>query len=278
MFVHLVARALPGFNPFADPETAWWCLSHLRYALPLTLAVCLMPNHLHLITSARDKNEPRNRLARVLSGVTRRAGVKHLFERVPDAEPVVNGLHLDRQARYVHLNPCRVKLVADPLSWPWSTHRGLVGAELDPWVPIERLAQAMGRPPSGMRERLHTYVSGDPAVGVAGSSSPTRCPARDYPTIPLETIRLAALSATPWSRPAERRKLVLDLAVHQGWTDPKVLAISVGMVPRSVRRSLARARDADDAGTHAARLCLGDRRLLLPEKLVRPLRELPRSR
>lgn len=35
----------------------------------------------------------------------------------------------------MHPNPCRARLVADPLAWPFSTHRDAVGLAVDPVVP-----------------------------------------------------------------------------------------------------------------------------------------------
>jgi hypothetical protein len=49
-----------------------------------------------------------------------------------------------RQVRYVHLNPCRDRFANDPLVPVWSTHRGAIGGEVDPWVSAERLSRALG--------------------------------------------------------------------------------------------------------------------------------------
>lgn len=272
--MHLTARALPGYKPLLDPQTAWWLMWRLRLAFPMALAACLMPDHLHLILAAANASALRACLARVLSRMAVRAGLRHLFERVPEPLLIANGAHLERQIRYVHLNPCRAKLVSDPLAWPWSTHRGLVGAEADPWVDAEALAQALGRKALELPQWLHRYVSADPSVSTTGSPCPAPCPPRDVATVPLDAVRRAALAATPWSSPSQRRAAIVALATEQGWRDQVAVARAADLAPRSVRRLMS--TPADAAAVRAAKLCLADRRLLLPEATIRPLSQRPR--
>lgn len=274
MFMHLTARALPGYKPMLDPITAWWLMWRLRLAFPTVLAACVMPDHLHLIAALAYASDARARLARVLSRMAVRAGLRHLFERVPEPQVVPNGAHLERQLRYVHLNPCRAKLVSDPLAWPWSTHRGLVGAEANPWVSAESLAQALGRKADDVATWLHRYVSADPSVSPTGSPCPAPCPPRAVPTVPLDVVRRAALSATPWSSPSERRAAIVTLASEQGWRDQVAVARAAGLTPRSVRRLMSAPGDAVSA--RPSQICLADRRLLLPDALIHPISRRPR--
>lgn len=276
MLIHLTAHAVPGQKPLLDPEAAWWLMWHLRLSFPIAVAACLMPDHLHLLTVCADLHLAQTRLARLLGYLAVRAGVRRLFERVPDAQVIVSGRHLERQVRYVHLNPCRAKLASDPLCWPWSTHRGVVGAELDPWVPPERLAEALGRPRRNFEAMFHRYVSGDPSVDIAGSAFPVACSPAEIPAVPLELVRRAALSATPWSPPSERRRMIVALALHQGWTNTESLAGATGLTARAVRAIVQAVRPL--AAPQAATLCLGDARLVLPERHIRPVTQLPRTR
>lgn len=274
MLVHLVARALPGNKPLLEPASAWWLMWRLRFAFANALAACLMPDHLHLLLLTMWPHAERARLGRILGSFAVRAGVSHLFERVPEAQPVASGQHLERLVRYVHLNPCRAKLVDDPLCWPWSTYRGLLGAELDPWVSADRLAEALGRKTRDFGGWLHRYVTSDPSVRVDGTALPQACPPRDLPAVPLDQIRRAALSATPWSGPAERRCCIVELASQQGWHGSEVIARAAGLAGRSVRRVLA--GTSDPAAIRAAQLCLGDARLTLTDALIRPMTRTPR--
>jgi len=36
--------------------------------------------------------------------------------------------------RYIHLNPVKARLVDDPTSYPWSSHRAFIGKETIPWL------------------------------------------------------------------------------------------------------------------------------------------------
>lgn len=106
-------------------------------------------------------------------------------------EPLVDGQKLHRTRRYVHLNPCRARLVTDPLAWPWSTHRDAVGLSLDPAV--ERQAQP---------RRFHAYVSSDPHVAVEGTELPDLI---DRPPTPEAVLAVvASLARVP--RSALRRR------------------------------------------------------------------------
>lgn len=276
MLLHVVARALPEHKPLVDPVTAWWLMWRLRIAFPDALAACLMPDHLHLVTPGPSLAAVRARVARLLAVVTVKIGRQRLFERVPDPEPIANGQHLERLIRYVHLNPCRAKLAKDPLCWPWSTHRGLAGAEADPWIDAAALAAVLGRPRRDFAQWLHGYVSSDPSVVVEGTAPPASSEERQLATVPIEAVRRAALAATPWSPPCLRRKLVVQLALHQAWRDPEAIARAAGITPRSARRLMG--EPIDEPALRAARMCLGDVRLLLPERLVRPIAARPRAR
>lgn len=266
MITHLVARSLPGQKPFADPRAAWWLMWRMRLAFPAALAACVLPEHTHLITATPEPDAARTRFAKILAVAGVRAGLRRSFERVAESRVLASGRHLERSLRYVHLNPCRAGLVADPLEWPWSTHRGLVGAEVDPWVTPDAIAAALGRPARGLPAWMHGYVSSDPAVRVEGTRLPVPAPRVEIPRFPLEAIRLAALAATPWSAPAVRRTAIIDLALHQGWREARVVAAAAGTSIRTVQRRAALAVEPE----LALRVCLADTRLALSELRVRP--------
>jgi hypothetical protein len=192
---------------------------------------------------------------------------------MPLGEPgvVAGRQHLARQVRYVHLNPCRAGLVRDPLAWPWSTHRGVVGAEVDPWVTADRLAAVFDRGTRGFAEWFHGYVSGDPAAAPEGTAFPTRIAAQQYPTANLADIARAARSACAWLTERDAMCAAMMLARHQGWTDAKLVAAAVGVHPQTVRRIWRNGKQSATRGTPRVRritdylaagsLCLGDPRL-----------------
>ncbi len=107
--------------------------------VPGLRASSVQDDHLHVaVGDAAGKGEL-ERLLRVLHVALNR----HRVERGPLWDPAKvsirpsSGLvHERRKTRYCSLNPCRTghKYVEDPLEWPWSTHRDLVGLTLVPVV------------------------------------------------------------------------------------------------------------------------------------------------
>src|SRR5687768_15753019 len=98
-----------------------------------------MPDHLHLLHEA----DVRDRLIHALVGYVqwvnhRRGDHGALLEPVPAAGAALEGDKRNRSVRYVHLNPCRARLVSDPLAWPLSTHRDAVGLSAFPVIGRQR--------------------------------------------------------------------------------------------------------------------------------------------
>src|SRR5208283_2925907 len=89
--------------------------------------------------------------------------------------------HLKRQIRYVHLNPCRSRLVRDPMEWEWSTHRDVLGAVGEAWVDLPQLHRIWGARDDEFRRIFHAYVSGDPSALVEGTPLPQK-PAGSWAT------------------------------------------------------------------------------------------------
>jgi hypothetical protein len=233
-----------------------------------------MPNHGHLLDPS-SADEVRLAVGALASGYARRLGMPRVFEPLPDPAPIPDALHLARQIRYVHLNPCRARLVADPLAWPYSTHRGIVGAEVNPWVGAARLAEQLGERARGYAEAFHAYVSSDPSASVAGTPFPRAAARRGIPAVPLESVIRAAFSAAPFATRAHRRHLIAALARAQGWTDLALLSKALGVHPDTARRLRLL---PEPPGLDAALLCLGDARLLLGLDHCLALRALARSR
>ena len=279
MMWHVTARAVGRLKPletFAAAAVMW---DLLRRAFPLALAAVVMPDHFHLIVAlvAAAATALRQHVGALLSGLTRsgvgglsglsRGGLggprRTLWEPVPPPVPVPDVHHLRRQVRYLALNPCRAHLCRDPLSWIFSTHRDVVGAVVDPWVTATRLAAALGASPDGFAAAHHAYVAADPTVQVAGTPPPRAAPGRESPVVPLEAVAAAAAAAlrlppdAVGTRAAGRR-LFVHLARHQGWRESGVLAKRCRVLPRQIRRLWGQPAQ----GLDAARLCLGDRRLV----------------
>lgn len=268
MLVHLVARTYggkPAFTEFAAADRMWRCL---RRAFSLAVAAILMPNHLHVIIEIASAIAARLRLAKILAGFARwhSPSAEDLirWQPVPKPEVISSPEHLRRSLRYVALNPCREKLVRDPLEWVWSTYRDVIGAVADPWVSTPRLARLLDDPVHGFSQKFHRYVSGDPSCDTRGTRAAHAPGSVECARYPLERIGAAAAAATrqPLSalkaRTDTRGAFVL-LAMSQGWNDARVLARVCGVTTRAIRK--LRARENPDL-LGAATLCLGDDRLL----------------
>jgi hypothetical protein len=259
VLLHLVARVGHGGPSLDEGPLAERLWTTLRRNFPDALAVVIMPDHIHLVAAVTSAEEvARRRLAVALGKLG------PWWHAVPPPALIPNAEHLRRQIRYVSLNPCRARLVHDPLSWLWSTHRDVVGATVDPWVGAKRVAAALGRSPRGFAEAHHAYVSGDPAVTVEGTPFPRPVPSRSVPTVALGRVWAAAAAATRSSPAAiERRtltrRLFVQLAFDQGWRNATLLARLCQTSRRAVYYALT---PPLTVALSAARLCLGDARLL----------------
>jgi len=174
-------------------------------AAPGLLALTLMPNHLHLIHPHDVRQSVADALGRYTRWRNHRSGRSGpLLRPLPPPTPRCDPKSVQRDVRYVHLNPCRGRrpLVPDPLAWPWSTHRDWVGLSLDAVVP---------RAPQP--RRFHRYVSSDPQVEVLGSPLPVADPRPPSPALVRATV--ASLSRVPEEAVCRRgpwRALYLSVA------------------------------------------------------------------
>ena len=251
MLAHYTAHALGGLQPLSDDDVCRWLWERLREGFPEALAAILMPDHLHLI--ARLFQAARRRLAAILGACARRFGLGNTWELVPEPQVIRTPDKIPRGVRYTHLNCSRpwkprggrvVQLVSDPLVWTWSTLRDSIGAIVDPWVPPERLASALGRPLEGFTEWLHGYVTSDPCVSPTGTTVPRPAPSSAVPVRDLGSIARASIAAVRGvasdlrRHGASARRVFAALAVDQGWASGEIARVC-GVDRRSVPRLAA---------------------------------------
>ncbi|MBI5480546.1 MAG: hypothetical protein HY906_16935 [Deltaproteobacteria bacterium] len=272
MLVHLTAHSVSGI-PLAEWPSASRLWRWLRRAFPHALAAVLMPNHPHLILDTPEPERARTTLALILAALGRRdpspdwSRAAPRWEPVPRPEEIPDLKHLRRLVRYLALNPCRDRLVRDPLEWEWSTHRDVVGAITDPWISAARLAAAFGAlpvAPAVFAARWHAYVSGDPHCDVNGTPPPRPVKPTEMPRWPLGRIVAAATAATRSLAAAIRgrtlaRRLFVQLAWRHGWRHTPTLAQACGVTVQAVGRLRAH---PDAELVAAGDMCLGDDRLL----------------
>ncbi len=195
--LHVVAHAVSRDLLWRSHEEGLALWSRLLVLLPA--ALCLMPDHIHLLTDRYDHDA----FVRLLSGYARwrhhrRGGQGRVW--LPHPVPVLPGgpLHLQRTHRYIALNPCRDRLVADPLAWTWSTHRDGVGMTSSPVLvsaltrcPVDRLVQ-----PGHPRQLLVAAarrLGGMPVMAVARRLGLSRSTVHREPPVRRELLDLVAL-------------------------------------------------------------------------------------
>ncbi len=262
-FVHLTAHLFHSQRGRLEADNAAWLWAHLRPAFPNALAAVLMPNHPHLVARVADVSRAVESFTKVLGALARRVkGPRPIWEPIPKPK-ILSPNKLVGEMAYVLLNPTHAGIVSDPLAWLFSTHLDVVGAVADPWVTFDALLPYM---PSSIRtaEQLHAFVSDDRSVARRGAPFPT--PAKDtaMASRTLDEILRAAVVATRGGVDDHRRRgptrdVFVSLATRQGWTDAHRLATLCGVTTETVR---AIQRAAPPSALEAARLCLGDRRLL----------------
>jgi len=103
------------------------------------IAYCLMPNHYHLLVR-QDGQEPAGNLPQSVFNSYSKAYNKMyshsgtIFEGRFRAKVIQTSSHLFHLCRYIHGNPVKDGLVADPTDWPYSNYLEWIGERNDSLV------------------------------------------------------------------------------------------------------------------------------------------------
>jgi hypothetical protein len=237
--LHTARRACPGtllFHTWAEAGFLW--RSVLSRASGVQ-AFVLMPDHLHLLT-AGPVDAPVAHALRAFALWRNH----HRGERGPVLAPggtptVADGrVKQRRDMRYIALNPCRAGLVGDPLTWPFSSHRDVVGLAVPP---VRRAVRDV--------HSLHAYVSSDPHVAVGGTVLPCR---RDWgpvgPSVAAVRGAVSALTRTTTGELGRRggpRSLLLRAAVRLCHLPDRRLGEALGCGRDTLRRARRSPLSAD---------------------------------
>jgi REP element-mobilizing transposase RayT len=127
---HLTARTLDRERTFT-PALRTRAIAVIASTVPRSgarlLAVAIMSNHLHLVVQQgnpplQDLMQPT--LRRLAHLIQRARGVEGpVFWRPYGCTPCFDPDHARNAIAYVHLNPVRASLCADPADYPWTSHR-----------------------------------------------------------------------------------------------------------------------------------------------------------
>jgi hypothetical protein len=66
--------------------------------------------------------------------------------------------YLLQLVRYIHLNPVRAGIVADPDQYHWSAHRTYLGLQTTPWLTTDFTLRLFGRDTHGARKAYRLFV------------------------------------------------------------------------------------------------------------------------
>jgi len=125
-------------------------------------AFCCMPNHLHLavqvatIPLSRAVQNFAFRYTRWSNRRTHRVG--HLFQGRYKAILVDRDSYLLELVRYIHLNPVRAGLAADPEGYPWSGHRAYLGRAHLSWLTADWVLGQFGERVGTAQRRYRRFV------------------------------------------------------------------------------------------------------------------------
>lgn len=127
------------------------------------MTYCLMPNHVHLLVDAKQKQL--SAAMRYVNGVyaqrfNREHGFRgHLLQGRFKAKPIADEGHLGEALRYIVMNPVRAGLCERPEQWPWSSYRAHLGLSSPRgFLEVERVLRLFGRDDAKAREELARFV------------------------------------------------------------------------------------------------------------------------
>ena len=123
----------------------------------------VMPEHVHLLVSEPERaplSIAIRMLKQVVSRKLRRPGQRRFWQVRYYDMPIWTERKRVEKLRYIHRNPVKRGLCAEPSDWPWSSYRHyatvkIAGVEIESeWTAIRRLDQPRnGRASDGERRR-----------------------------------------------------------------------------------------------------------------------------
>lgn len=136
MYYHIYNRGAHKVTIFREEANYLFVLSKIKKycaANQLSLiAYCLMPNHYHFLLRQDGKESAGNLPQSVFNSYTKAYNKRYehsgtLFEGRFRAKAIQTRSHLLHLCRYIHGNPVKDGLVADPADWPYSNYLEWIG-------------------------------------------------------------------------------------------------------------------------------------------------------
>lgn len=210
-------------------------------------AYCWMTNHIHLAVQVAET--PLGPLMQRIAGQYARRlqqhvpTTGHLFERRYRAVLVDADAHLLRLTRYIHLNPVRAGLVADPADYPWSGHRAYLGLAEAPWLTTNFVLRVLGADVASARRAYSRLIAlgSDPDDAVQFNRGTQRDTSVLAPDRYIEEVRERLRAARDGSRVAAAdAAMTLEALIAE--TAAELGLSAEAMASRSRSRALGRAR------------------------------------
>ena len=136
MFYHIYNRGVSKSTLFRESSNYLFVIEKLQKYRKINhttvIAYCFMPNHYHLLLR-QDGEEPAGNVPQsVFNSYSKAYNLKYshsgtLFEGRFRAKPVNTKSHLLHLCRYIHGNPVKDGMVADPADWNWSNYLEWIG-------------------------------------------------------------------------------------------------------------------------------------------------------
>ncbi|MBI3165379.1 MAG: transposase [Chloroflexi bacterium] len=136
MYYHIYNRGVGKTSLFREQTNYLFVLGKIKeYSQANHISMicyCLMPTHYHFL-ARQDGEEPAGNLSQfVFNSYTKAYNKKYehsgtLFEGRFHAKPIQTSSHLLHLCRYIHGNPVKDGLVADPADWPYSNYLEWIG-------------------------------------------------------------------------------------------------------------------------------------------------------
>ncbi len=159
-YYHFYNRGAHRVSIFREPENYVFVLHKIekyakKYQLTL-IAYCLMPNHYHFLIRQNGEHRAGLLPQYVFNSYSKAYNKRYehsgtLFEDNYKAKHILNFAHLLHLCRYIHGNPVKDGLVADPADWIYSNYLEWIG-ERDGTLFDPEFMRANFTSPAGYRE------------------------------------------------------------------------------------------------------------------------------
>lgn len=135
-YYHFFNRGAHRVSIFKEPDNYLFVLKKIKkYAAQFKLtmiAYCLMPNHYHFLIRQNDEFAAGLLPQRIFNSYTKAYNKRYqhsgtLFEGDYKVKQVVHSSHLLHLCRYIHGNPFKDGLVAEPADWLYSNYLEWIG-------------------------------------------------------------------------------------------------------------------------------------------------------